>query len=89
MTTDLARVTSAMAEVVDGNRVLAAETDTMIHRLIDVQTGINQSAAAASQASQNSGRAATAAKQQSQGAEELAMAVESIASLADELQTGL
>lgn len=89
MTADLARVTADMAQVLEGNRTIASEAEAMIARVTDVQTGINQIAAAAGQANQNSARAAAAAKQQAQGAEELAMAVESIASLADELQTGL
>ena len=89
MTADIARVTADMAQVLEGNRIIASESEAMISRITDVQTGINQIAAAAGQANQNSARAAAAAKQQAQGAEELAMAVESIASLADELQTGL
>ncbi len=87
ITADLARVTDDMAEVLQGNRAIRDNTADMLRQVGEVQTGIDQIAAAATQADQAATQAASAAKQQSQGAEELAVAIEEIASMADELQS--
>ncbi|WP_408586094.1 methyl-accepting chemotaxis protein [Novosphingobium sp.] len=87
ISTDLARVTEEMNEVLQGNRAIQNSTAEMLRQVTEVQTGITQIAAAATQADQASTQAASAAKQQSQGAEELAVAIEEIASMADELQS--
>lgn len=87
ITVALARVTDDMSDVLSGNRTVQESTGEMLRQVTEVQTGINQIAAAATQADQAAAQAASAAKQQSEGAEDLAVAIEDVASMADELQS--
>jgi methyl-accepting chemotaxis protein len=87
ITVALARVTEDMSEVLSGNRAIQESTGEMLRQVTEVQTGIDQIAAAATQADQAAAQAASAAKQQSEGAEDLAVAIEDVASMADELQS--
>jgi len=79
-------VSKAMAHVVEGNQMILGNSDEMVRVIREVQTGVEQVAAAAQQSGKATVEASGAAREQSKGAEQLAAAIEEIASLADELQ---
>ena len=87
ITTDLGRVTQAMGEMLDGNRRILTDGDAMMSRVANVQTGINQIAAAATQANQATAEASAAAQQQARGADDTgasAMTAESLRATEEE-----
>jgi methyl-accepting chemotaxis protein len=84
----LVAVAQEMADLLAGNREVLESCDKIVGVVLEVQTGVEQIAAAAQQASRSAAEATLAAKEQAKGTQELAAAVEEIASLADELQTG-
>lgn len=84
---NLVTVRQDIAELLAGNKDIAAASVEIVGAMTEIKQGVQQIAAAAAEADQATTEASSAAKQQSQGAEELAAAIEEIASLADELQS--
>ncbi|MCF8483249.1 MAG: methyl-accepting chemotaxis protein [Rhodospirillum sp.] len=88
ISTNLETVSKDVDLVLKGNQEALVDGEDIVRMVREVQTGVEQIAAAAQQTTRATAEAGVAAKQQSKGAEELAAAIEEIASLADELQGG-
>ena len=83
----LGRVSTDMVKVLDGNRSIRAAAQEIAEAVGSAKQGMEQIAAAAEQAQTASGQASSAANQQGESGRELARAIDSIAAIADELQS--
>ena len=83
---DLVSIARDMNIILAGNKEILDNSGETVRVVKEVQTGVEEIAAAAQQTTRASTEAGVATRQQSKGAEELAAAIEEIASLADELQ---
>lgn len=86
-TEQLVLVAKDMASVLDGNRSILSASQEIAVAVGTAKQGMEQIAAAAEQARTAADQASAAANQQSKGGEELAVAIDSIAAIADELQS--
>ncbi|SOC20494.1 methyl-accepting chemotaxis protein [Rhodobacter sp. JA431] len=87
-TTDqLGRISADMGKVLEGNRTIQTGAQEIAAAVVNAKQGMEQIAAAAEQAQNAANQASSAANQQSQGGKELSVAIENIASIADELQS--
>ena len=75
-----------MGIILTGNKEILENSTETVRVVKQVQTGVEEIAAAAQQTTRATTEAGVATRQQAKGAEELAAAIEEIASLADELQ---
>ena len=75
-----------MGEVNKGNEEVMQASTEIATAAAQAKKGIDQIAAAAQEADKAATQAASASRQQSQGAKQLQVAIEEIASIADELQ---
>ncbi|MCI4412210.1 MAG: hypothetical protein JHC38_11110 [Thiotrichales bacterium] len=87
MTTGLVSVIANVGAVLDGGKRILAASEGIATASAECKIGVDQIAAATTEAQAATTEASVAANQQAQGAEELAAAIEEIASLADELQS--
>ena len=83
---DLVSIARDMSIILAGNKDILENSTETVRVVKQVQTGVEEIAAAAQQTTRATTEAGVATRQQAKGAEELAAAIEEIASLADELQ---
>jgi methyl-accepting chemotaxis protein len=85
-TDNLVTIETDMAEVLSGNQAILKASQEIAVAVTQSKKSLEQISSAAEEASSNAGEASAAAESQSKGGDDLAVAIEEIAAIADELQ---